>query len=314
MRILGNIIWFFMAGWILAILTYLSGLILTILVVTAPVGLGLMEYGKFLFLPFTHDMVRKNKGSITDAVHMTYQTYANIVKVIYIIVFGIWLFIGGIFTVIGQFITIIGIPCAIVLAKLLGTIFNPVDKVCISHDLAEELRRRVAAAKADEISGVQQSAAAESLQNYEYDVTPQKLSVVTIVATVCSVVLVLLAAMVVLPRVNLLATREDAEISKLTTNLMTAEIDIRTYNMGYGKFSSDLSAMTNVPLISNGVNSAYLMGANIYKCFVISVDNKKKTITIEKGPDAENKICKGASENHYGAEILSRSPISVGSF
>ena len=188
MRILGNIIWFFMAGWILAILTYLSGLILTILVVTAPVGLGLMEYGKFLFLPFTHDMVRKNKGSITDAVHMTYQTYANIVKVIYIIVFGIWLFIGGIFTVIGQFITIIGIPCAIVLAKSLGTIFNPVDKVCISHDLAEELRRRVAAAKADEISGVQQSAAAESLQNCEYDVMPQKLSVVTIVATVCSVV------------------------------------------------------------------------------------------------------------------------------
>lgn len=127
-------------------------------------------------------------------------------------------------------------------------------------------------------------------------------------------VLVLLAATVVLPRVNLLATREDAEISKLTTNLMTVEIDIRTYNMGHGKFSSDLSTMTNVPLISNGVNSAYLMGANIYKCFVISVDNKKKTITIEKGPDAENKICKGASENHYGAEILSRSPISVESF
>ena len=95
MRILGNIIWFFMAGWILAILTYLSGLILTILVVTAPVGLGLMEYGKFLFLPFTHDMVRKKKGSVIDAVHMTYQTYANIVKVIYIIVFGIWLFIAS---------------------------------------------------------------------------------------------------------------------------------------------------------------------------------------------------------------------------
>ncbi|WP_366939396.1 YccF domain-containing protein [uncultured Campylobacter sp.] len=36
MRILGNIIWFFMAGWILAILTYLSGLILTILVGLLP--------------------------------------------------------------------------------------------------------------------------------------------------------------------------------------------------------------------------------------------------------------------------------------
>nr|WP_314373735.1 YccF domain-containing protein [uncultured Campylobacter sp.] len=314
MRILGNIIWFFMAGWILAILTYLSGLILTVLVVTAPVGLGLMEYGKFLFLPFTHDMVRKKKGSITDAVHMTYQTYANIVKVIYIIVFGIWLFIGGIFTVIGQFITIIGIPCAIVLAKSLGTIFNPVDKVCISHDLAEELRRRVAAAKADEISGVQQSAAAESLQNCEYDVMPQKLSVVTIVATVCSVVLVLLAVAVVLPRVNLSATREDAEISKLVTNLTTVKFDIEGYYISQGKFPSDLSTATNVRLISNGANSAYLMGANIYKCFVISVDDKKKTITIEKGPDAENKICKGAYEYSTSADMLSKSPISVKSY
>ena len=309
MRILGNIIWFFMAGWILAILTYLSGLILTILVVTAPVGLGLMEYGKFLFLPFTHDMVRKKKGSVIDAVHMTYQTYANIVKVIYIIVFGIWLFIGGIFTVIGQFITIIGIPCAIVLAKSLGTIFNPVDKVCISHDLAEELRRRVAAAKADEISGVQQSAAAESLQNCEYDVMPQKLSVVTIVATVCSVVLVLLAAMVVLPRVSLLATREDAEISKLATNLSTVEIEISSYYTATGKFGN-FSDMTNVPVEPNGANSAYLMGAKIYKCFIISLDAKKKTITIEKGPDAENNICRGAYEYSHVVKMLS-APIPV---
>ena len=310
MRILGNIIWFFMAGWILAILTYLSGLILTILVVTAPVGLGLMEYGKFLFLPFTHDMVRKKKGSITDAVHMTYQTYANIVKVIYIIVFGIWLFIGGIFTVIGQFITIIGIPCAIVLAKSLGTIFNPVDKVCISHDLAEELRHRVAAAKADEISGVQQSAAAESLQNCEYDVMPQKLSVVTIVATVCSVVLVLLAAMVVLPRLAATATREDAEISKLATNLSTVRYELEAYYISQGKFASDFSVMTNVPLEPNGANSAYLKSTKGDKCFLISVDGEKKTITIAKGPDAENNICRGTYELPGVPKMLSE-PISV---
>lgn len=304
MRILGNIIWFFMAGWILAILTYLSGLILTILVVTAPVGLGLMEYGKFLFLPFTHDMVRKNKGSITDAVHMTYQTYANIVKVIYIIVFGIWLFIGGIFTVIGQFITIIGIPCAIVLAKSLGTIFNPVDKVCISHDLAEELRRRVAAAKADEISGVQQSAGAESLQNCEYDVMPQKLSVVPIIGIV---VVVLLVVLIGLPRLS--ATRDDAEIAKLMTNLSTVETDISSYYTAMGKFG-DFSIMTFVPLEPNGANSVYLKSGKGDRCFVISVDAKKKTITIEKGPDAENKICKGAYEYSHVVKMLS-APIPV---
>ena len=64
MRILGNIIWFFMAGWILAILTYLSGLVLNHFSRTAPVGLGLMEYGKSLFLSFTYDMARKNKSSL----------------------------------------------------------------------------------------------------------------------------------------------------------------------------------------------------------------------------------------------------------
>ena len=134
MRILGNIIWFFMAGWILAILTYLSGLILTILVVTAPVGLGLMEYGKFLFLPFTHDIVRKKNNPSGGALCKSYHAYATIVKVVYILFFGIWLYIVGLLAVIAQFVTIIGIPGAIVLAKSLHTIFNPVDKICIRHN------------------------------------------------------------------------------------------------------------------------------------------------------------------------------------
>ncbi|WP_304293756.1 YccF domain-containing protein [Campylobacter gracilis] len=134
MRILGNIIWFFMAGWILAILTYLSGLILTVLVVTAPVGLGLMEYGKFLFLPFTHDMVRKKNNPSGGTLRKSYHAYATIVKVVYILLFGIWLYIVGLVAVIAQFVTIIGIPGAIVIAKSLHTIFNPVDKICIRRN------------------------------------------------------------------------------------------------------------------------------------------------------------------------------------
>ena len=214
MRILGNIIWFFMAGWILAILTYLSGLILTILVVTAPVGLGLMEYGKFLFLPFTHDMVRKNKSLLIVA--------------------------------------------------------------------------------------------AKSLQNYEYDVTPQKVSVSKVIAAVCIVAIALPAVATALPGV---ATRDDAEISKLATNLMTVESDISSYYTATGKFDN-FSAMTNVPLGPNGANSAYLMGANIHKCFIISLDAKKKNIIIEKGPDAENNICRGEYEYSSIAKMLS-APIPV---
>ncbi len=214
MRILGSIIWFFVGGWILAILTYLWGLVLNHFSRTAPVGLGLMEYGKFLFLSFTHDMARKNKSSL--------------------------------------------------------------------------------------------AVAAVPLQNCEYDVTPQKVSVSKVIATVCIVAIALPAVATALPGV---ATRDDAEISKLATNLMTVESDISSYYTATGKFDN-FSAMTNVPLEPNGANSAYLMGANIYKCFVISVDNKKKTITIAKGPDAENNICRGAYELPGVPKMLSE-PISV---
>ena len=215
MRILGNIIWFFLGGWILDILTYLSGLILNRFSRTASVGLDFMEYEKFLSLPFANGMARKNKSSL--------------------------------------------------------------------------------------------AVAAESLQNCEYDVTPQKVSVATIIATVCIVAIALPAVAIAEPR---LTTRDDAEISKLATNLMTVKYDLDAYYISQGKFASDFSVMTNVPLEPNGANSAYLMGANIHKCFIISLDAKKKTIIIEKGPDAENNICRGAYELPGVPKMLSE-PISV---
>ena len=217
MRILGNIIWFFMAGWILAILTYLSGLVLNHFSRTAPVGLGLMEYGKSLFLSFTYDIARKNKSSLA----------------------------------------VVAVP----------------------------------------------------LQNCEYDVMSQKVSVSKVIATVCIVAIALPAVATALPGV---ATRDDAEISKLATNLMTVESDISSYYTATGKFDN-FSAMTNVPLEPNGANSAYLMGANIHKCFIISLDAKKKTIIIEKGPDAENNICRGAYGLPGVPKMLSE-PIQVKSY
>ena len=60
MRTLGNILWHFpFFGFVTAIFYWLLGLLLTVLVVTAPLGLGLMEFGKFLFAPFGRAMVSK---------------------------------------------------------------------------------------------------------------------------------------------------------------------------------------------------------------------------------------------------------------
>mgnify|MGYP000944647627 CR=1 FL=1 len=218
MRILGNIIWFFLGGWILAILTYLSGLVLNHFSRTAPAGLGLMEYGKFLSLPFINDMARKNKSLLIVA--------------------------------------------------------------------------------------------AESLQNCEYDVTPQKVSVSKVIATVCIVAIALPAVATALPGV---ATRDDAEISKLATNLITVKYDLDAYYISQGKFASDFSVMTNVPLEPNGANSAYLKSTKGDRCFLISIDGEMKTISIAKSPDAENNICRGAYELPGVPKMLSE-PIQVKSY
>jgi uncharacterized membrane protein YccF (DUF307 family) len=109
MRTFTNILWhipFF--GFLDALVVFLLGSLLTILVVTAPIDLGLIQYSKFLLAPFSSQMM------------------SNWIP------FGLIFCIVTSFQILGLCISIIGIPMAIILAKSLGTYLNPVHKVCIS--------------------------------------------------------------------------------------------------------------------------------------------------------------------------------------
>ncbi len=142
MRTLGNILWHFpFFGFVQAILTWLLGLILTITVVAAPIGRGLMEYGKFLFAPFSKAMV--SRKALNEKQNSVWKAYSIIITVIYI-PFGLVLALLCVIQIAGLFATIAGIPMAIVLAKSLGTFFNPVNKKCVSVAVAEEIARRSA--------------------------------------------------------------------------------------------------------------------------------------------------------------------------
>ncbi len=44
---------------------------------------------------------------------------------------GLLLAIATIFQIAGLFISIVGIPVALVLAKTVGTYFNPINKICV---------------------------------------------------------------------------------------------------------------------------------------------------------------------------------------
>jgi len=146
MRTLGNILWHFpFLGFLQAALTWLLGLVLTATVVAAPIGRGLMEYGKFLFAPFSKSMV--SRSALGEQQNGAWKTYSTVIMILYI-PFGLVLAVICVLQIFGLLVSITGIPLALVLARSLGTFFNPVNKKCVPREVAEEIERR---AKAGEV-------------------------------------------------------------------------------------------------------------------------------------------------------------------
>ena len=142
MKTLGNILWHFpFFGFVNAIIVYLCGLILTATVIASPIGLGLMEFGKFLFWPFGNAMISKKELNVEQ--NPAWKTYSTIIMILYL-PFGIIMCICAVFQVAGLFISIIGIPAALVVAKSMGTYLNPVNKKCVHGAVVDELDRKKA--------------------------------------------------------------------------------------------------------------------------------------------------------------------------
>ncbi len=138
MRVIGNIIWHFpFFGFISAGFVFCLGLLFTALVVTAPIGLGLIQYAKFLLLPYSYDMVDGNE--IKESENELWKKYSFVIRIAYLPIGCILAFLMAL-QVIGLFCSIIGIPVAIPLAKSLGIYLNPIGKKCVPTDVATALR------------------------------------------------------------------------------------------------------------------------------------------------------------------------------
>jgi len=143
MRTLGNIIWHIpFLGFVSAFVVFLGGCFWSLTIVGLPIGLGLFQYSKFLLSPFGHAMVSNaDLGKKRNAV---WATWSTIICILYF-PFGLILAIAQCFQIVAMFLSIIGIPVALVLAKSLGATLNPINKICVSSAVLEELERRSAA-------------------------------------------------------------------------------------------------------------------------------------------------------------------------
>ena len=151
MRTLGDILWHIpFLGFISALTTFLIGGFLVITVVGAPLGLGLIQLSKFLLTPFSSAMI--SKKDLKGDQNKLWQSFGIIVRILYF-PFGLFLAIVTVFQIVGLFFSIIGIPIAIVLAKSIGTFFNPVNKTCVPKVIADEVTVRKAKDQADKYLG-----------------------------------------------------------------------------------------------------------------------------------------------------------------
>ena len=144
MRTLGNLLWHVpFCGFMAAIAAAIAGIVLVCTVVAAPIGLGLLQYAKFLISPFDHRMVDKSVVQTDvqkELANPLWETYSMIVKICWY-PFGFCLACMQIVQIIGLCCTVVGIPVAMVVWKALGVVLNPVNKVCVHNFQHDQIMR-----------------------------------------------------------------------------------------------------------------------------------------------------------------------------
>ncbi|OOV86845.1 YccF domain-containing protein [Oceanospirillum linum] len=140
MRLIGNIIWFVMGGFIMGLAWWAYGVLAFITLVGIPWGRSCFVLGQFSFWPFGKQTVSRRQ--LTGHGDIGTGTFGLMGNIIWILFAGIWLALGHLMSAVACAITIIGIPFAIQHLKLAVVSFAPVGQTVVSNQVAEAAFRR----------------------------------------------------------------------------------------------------------------------------------------------------------------------------
>lgn len=118
MRLLLNILWIVLGGWIIWLEYVVGGLLLCLTIVGIPFGMQCFKMAGLGLLPFGKDIVDAPGASPIGC----------ILNVFWIVVAGIWIFLSHLGLALGLAVTIIGIPFAIQHVKLAMLALAPFGK------------------------------------------------------------------------------------------------------------------------------------------------------------------------------------------
>ena len=124
-RLIGNLLWFLLAGWTMCIAYLVAGLLLCVTIIGIPFGVAAFRLAFFVIWPFgrmaVHDPNRVPGVSM-------------IANILWFILAGWWLALGHVLTGILLCLTIIGIPFGIQSFKLAGLALAPLARHIVSVD------------------------------------------------------------------------------------------------------------------------------------------------------------------------------------
>jgi uncharacterized membrane protein YccF (DUF307 family) len=126
MRTLGNILWFFLAGWELFLGYAIAGLIAVVLIVTIPFGVASFRIAGYVVWPFGRTVVSKPTAGVGSAIG----------NVVWLVLFGWWLALIHVVTGALLAITIIGIPLAVANWKMVPLALWPLGREVVPIEVA----------------------------------------------------------------------------------------------------------------------------------------------------------------------------------
>jgi uncharacterized membrane protein YccF (DUF307 family) len=136
MRTIGNVLWFLLAGWWLAVLYAVAGVIACVLVITIPFGIASFRLAGYALWPFGRRVVVHREAGVASLLG----------NVIWIVLFGWELFLAHVLAGLLLCVTIIGIPFGVASFKMAGLALVPLGTRVVDGDPAAVPGYRMAAA------------------------------------------------------------------------------------------------------------------------------------------------------------------------
>jgi uncharacterized membrane protein YccF (DUF307 family) len=127
MRLIGNVLWFVLAGLWLAIGYLFAALVMFILIITIPFALQAVKLAVFALWPFGRTVVKRPDAGVPSLIG----------NVLWLLLAGWWLALGHLITGILLCVTIIGIPLGLGNFKLIPISLWPFGREIVPVEQAD---------------------------------------------------------------------------------------------------------------------------------------------------------------------------------